>query len=159
MKTSDQLVIFSLNGISCALPLPAVERVYRAVEVTPLPKVPKIVLGLVNTRGKLLPVLDIRSLFSLPPKEVEPSDHLLIARTARRTVALLVDQVTDTLVLDESRQAVTIPGDIVPGIKHLQGVVKLTDGPLLIHDLDTFLSIEEELALDLALTSSEAQDR
>jgi purine-binding chemotaxis protein CheW len=132
-----------------ALQLGAVERVVRMVEVTPLPKAPQIVLGVINAQGRIIPVVDIRRRFRLPERDIRLSDHLLIARTARRTVALALDAVTG--IVDRSAQAVITAEEILPGLEYVEGVMKLGDGLILIHDLDTLLSLEEEQTLAAAL--------
>ena len=59
----DQIVVFALDEPRYALPLSAVERVVRAVEITPLPKAPEIVLGVINMQGQVVPAVDIRKRF------------------------------------------------------------------------------------------------
>ena len=144
-----QLVVFTLDDRRYGLPLPAVERVLRMVDVTPLPKAPQIVLGVVNVQGRVIPVVDMRRRFRLPARDFALTDQLVIARTARRPVALAADAVTG--VLENSAQEAAGAPDIVPGIEYVEGVVKLPDGLVLIHDLDRFLSLEEEAALGRAI--------
>lgn len=144
-----QVVPFSLDDLRYALHLSAVERVIHAVEITPLPKAPKIVLGLVNMRGEIIPVLDIRTRFNLPFREIDPKDHFIIATTSRRKVALSADSVEG--VLEISGGEMSAAPDILPSLEYLDGVVKLGDGMLFIHDLERFLSLEEETAMEEAL--------
>lgn len=125
------------------------------VEVTPLPKAPEIVLGVINLRGAIVPVLNIRRRFRLPEREAGLGDQLLVARTARRTVALVVDEMRGTIV--HAAQQAIAPEEIVPGLEYVSGVVKLADGMLFIHDLDAFLSLEEEEALAAAITGEKGQ--
>ncbi|MEJ0000255.1 MAG: chemotaxis protein CheW [Verrucomicrobiota bacterium] len=86
-----QLVVFELDGQRYALRLDVVERVLRTAEIRPLPGAPEVVLGLVNLEGQVIPVFDPRRRFGLPPREVQLSDVLIIARTRRLTVALAAD--------------------------------------------------------------------
>lgn len=149
MTNPDQLVVFTLDECRYALPLSAVERAVRMVEITLLPKAPGIVLGVVNLQGRIIPVLNIRQRFRLPERDTGVSDQLLIARTPRRTVALAVDTVS--AVIDQSPQEAVAPSMIVPGLEYLAGVMKRDDGMLFIHNLDQFLSLEEEEALEAAI--------
>jgi purine-binding chemotaxis protein CheW len=126
-----------------------VERAIRMVEITPLPKSPKIVLGLVNIHGEVIPVLNLRKRFRLPEREADLGDQLIIARTARRLVVLVVDTVSDVLALPSGE--LVAPETILPQLEHVEGVVKLDDGIVFIQDLDTFLSLEEEQALEAAI--------
>src|SRR3712207_6774571 len=93
MNNSRRYVVFTLDEHGYALPLSFVERIVRAVEVTPLPKAPEIVLGVINVQGRVIPVVNIRKRFRLPEREIELSDQFIIARTAKRTIALVVDAV------------------------------------------------------------------
>jgi len=144
-----ELLVFRLEAQGYALPLSAVERVVRAVEVTPLPKAPAIVLGVINVEGRILPVLNIRRRFGLPDKEIQPTDQFLIARTAQRTVVLVIGEARD--VIERSASEIVGPARIVPGLEQIQGVIKLEDGLALIHDLEKFLSLDESRSLDEAM--------
>lgn len=144
-----RLLGFSISDQQYALHLDSVDRAVRAVEVTPLPKAPEIVLGVVDVQGQVFPVLNIRKRFGIPHKEIDLTDQLIIARTRRRTVVLLVDSVSG--VIQRSEQEVTKAEKIIPGMEYIEGIVKFEDGMILIHDLDKFLSLDEEKALDDAL--------
>ncbi len=144
-----QLVLFTLDDRRYGLPLSAVERVVRMVDVTLLPKAPQIVLGVVNVQGRVIPVVDLRRRFGLPERNFALTDQLVIARTVRRPVALVADAVSG--VLEYSGREASGAQDIVPGIEYVESVVKLPDGLALIHDLDRFLSLEEEAALGRAI--------
>jgi purine-binding chemotaxis protein CheW len=144
-----QLVVFRLDDQRYALPLPVVDRIIRAAELTPLPRAPAIVLGVIDVAGQVLPVLNIRRRFRLPEYEISPAHQFLIAQTGQRTVVL---------VIDEADAVIEVPGvdiveavEIAPGVEQISGVVKLSDGLVLIHDLEEFLSLDEERALDQAM--------
>lgn len=153
MSPPGPLVIFTLDEQRYALSLAAVERVVRVVEITSLPQAPRIVLGVINLQGRIIPVVNIRKRFRLSEREIHLSDQCLIAHTTKRTVALVVDEVCG--VLEPADQAVTAAEQILPDVAYLAGVVKLEDGMILIHDLDSFLSLEEEQALDEAMREKE----
>lgn len=152
MKTIDPFFIFTLGKLRYALPLKAVERVVRMMAVMPLPKAPGIVLGVVNIHGRVIPVINMRRRFCLPEREITLTDQLIIAHTARRSVGLVADAVLD--VIAYPAENLIAAEDIIPNIEYIEGVAKLADGLILIHDLDKFLSLEEENALDHALETS-----
>ncbi len=145
MDRKFTLAVFTLDAQRYAIHLSNVERVIRVVELTPLPQAPEIVLGVVNVQGRIVPVVNIRKRFRLPEREMNLSDQLIIAHTSRRTVGLMVDTVIG--VLDRSEKEVIAAEKILPNLVHVEGVVKLEDGMVLIHDLDKFLSLEEEKTL------------
>ncbi len=144
-----RLVVFLLNEQRYALFLSAVERIVRVVEVTALPKAPEIVLGVINVQGRIIPVINMRKRFHLPEKEIDLSDQVLIAHSSTRIVALIVDAVLSVLELDS--EGVISVQKIVPGIELVEGIAGLPEGMILIHDLDKFLSLDEERALSEAI--------
>jgi purine-binding chemotaxis protein CheW len=145
MHPTHQLVVFTLDEQHYALALSAVESIVPMVEITPVPHTPAIVLGVINARGRIIPVVDIRGRFGLPARAPHPSNQLLIARTSKRAVALVVDAVSEVVTL--LSQEVVAGETILARLAYVTGVVKRPDGLILIHDLDRFLSLEEEQAL------------
>ena len=157
MNRLIRLVNFNLDDQKYALFLSAVIRIIRAVEITGLPKAPEIVLGVINMHGLIISVFDIRKRFQLPQREMQLGDQLIIASTSKRTVALLVDSVSDVIDIPEEK---IIAGEkILPGLEYVEGVVKTEDGMILIHDLEQFLSLQEEKALHEALEELNRNER
>ncbi len=144
-----QLLVFVLENQRYALGAMSVERVVHAAEVVPLPAAPDVVAGVIDIKGRVLPVLDIRKRFGLPGREIEPGDQMIIAHTSRRTVVLTVDGTAG--VVELSDEAIVPAENILPSLEFVRGVVKLDDGLILIHNLDEFLSLEEERKLDDAI--------
>jgi purine-binding chemotaxis protein CheW len=149
LAATRELVVLNLADQRYALDVTVVERIVLAVAITRLPKAPQIVLGIVNVQGRVVPVVDTRQRFGLPSREIELSDHLVIARTSRRVIALLADAAAG--VIRCAPDEITEADHILSSAEYLEGVVRLTDGLILIHDLDTFLSPVEEQSLDRAL--------
>jgi purine-binding chemotaxis protein CheW len=146
------LVVFSLDGQRYALPLASVHRCMRVVAITPLPGAPAIVLGIIDLGGAVIPVINIRKRFNQPPRDLRLSDHLVVATTGKRTVALLVDETKG--VIEASPESYAPAGDIVPRLELVDGAIKLEDGLILIHDLGRLLSLEEDTAIDRALSAA-----
>lgn len=147
-----RLVLFSLDGRRYALYLSKVLRTLRAVDISPLPECPESVLGVINLQGKVIPVFNVRRRFRLPEREMLLSDQLVIANASRRTVGLLVDETTGVIERDSGK--IVPPETILPEMPYVQGVIKLDDGLILIHDLDTFLSLDEEEKLAHAMNEA-----
>lgn len=149
---SEQLIVITLDEQRYALRLAAVERIARMVEITPLPAAPPAVSGIVNVQGRVLPVYDLRRRFGLPQREIKLTNQLIVAHTARRPIALVADAVTDVVACAEPD--LIAAEKILPGVAYMEGVVKLKDGLILIHNLDTFLSLEEEQRVNQALDAA-----
>ena len=144
-----EVLVFELGSQRYGLPTADVLELVRAVAITPLPNAPAVVEGVVNVRGRVLPVLDVRARFRLPVKPLDPSDHFIVAEAAGRGVILRVDRASHLALVDES--SVQAPATLGPSATYVAGVAKLADGLLLIHDLATFLSAAESASLDEAL--------
>jgi purine-binding chemotaxis protein CheW len=157
MKRLRKLVTFSLDDRKFALYVSAVQRIIRVVEVTPLPAAPEIVVGIINMQGRVIPVFDIRMRFHLPAREVQLNDQLIIASITKRTVALLVDSVNDVVEIPEEK--IIDAEQILPELEYVEGVVKTEGGMVLIHDLERFLSLPEDKALDEALEAVNRDER
>jgi purine-binding chemotaxis protein CheW len=146
---SAELLTFSVGGQRFAIEAGQVVEVVRAVHLARLPKAPAVLEGLIDWRGAVASVLDIRLRFRLPAKPIEATDHIVIARANARLVGIRVDCALGVVAVPE--QAIEAIGGIAPASDYLAGVVKLPDGLLLIHDLATFLSAAETDALDEAI--------
>ena len=151
LRNVQYLLVFAIGGHRCALPHGGVERVLPAAELTRLPGAPGVVAGILNYRGRLLPVVDLRPRFGVPKQAMGLSDTFVLVHTSRRQVLIWADTV-EGLIQPESNDVIPAAG-VVPGLEGVQGVVRLSDGGLLIHDLDAFLSLAEEQQLDEALQS------
>jgi purine-binding chemotaxis protein CheW len=142
----NQLVAFILGEQQYGLPLISVQRVARMVEVTPLPKAPEVVLGVIDFQGNIIPVVSMRKRFGLAEPETSLIDQLMVANAGTRTVALVVNSVTG--VLERTPEDITEAATIVPGAQYVEGITRLEGGILFVHDLDRFLSNKEEQQLD-----------
>jgi purine-binding chemotaxis protein CheW len=145
----NQLVAFTLNGQAYALSLARVRQVLRMVEITPLPQAPHIVLGVVSLHGTVIPVFSLRRRLGLVEEGTNLSDHLIVADTEGRSVALVVDAVHG--VVERSSEEIAVVETIVPGADYVEGIAKLENGMLFIHNLDRFLSRPEQSQLHDAL--------
>lgn len=143
------LLTFALGGHRFALPASAVVEALRVVAAAPLPSAPPIVEGVINVRGALVPVLDVRARFGLPPAEVDPDQHLIVARAGARPVALRVDRALDLITVAENE--IEPVEHVSPGTALVAGLARLPDGVLVIHDPDRFLALDEAARLEAAV--------
>jgi len=114
MNNSRNVLPFALDRQRYALFLSSVGRVYRTVEVTPLPKAPPIILGIINVRGGIIPVVDMRKRFGLPEREIAPNVQMIIAQTPRQNVALMADGVNAVIDIDE--REIIRPDRVLPKV-------------------------------------------
>ena len=148
----QSFVLFLLAGQRYGVTADRVEEIARAVQTTPLPAAPPLVEGAIDWRGRIVPVLDLRGRFRLPPKPLQLSDQLILARSRDRAVALRVDEVSDVVAL--AADTIVAAQEALPGVGMLAGIVRSADGLILIQDLDSFLSEAELDALDRAVAAA-----
>ena len=141
-------LLFELAGARMALVAGLVSEVVRAVEIEPLPQAPAVVSGVINVRGVLTPVIDLRRRLGLAAKPLSPEDHFIVADCGPRRVALHVDRALDLLSI---RELAIEPLAAEAASPYVAGALALPDGVLVIYDLATFLSTSEAAALSLAL--------
>ena len=135
------VVVWTLDEHRYGLGVAAVERVFPAVAIDPLPRAPHLVCGSVNLRGQVVAVVNMRRCLKLPEREPVPSDRLLLAITPRRRLAFFVDAVDGVEEYPGLEQQGT------PGAARTTGMVELADGLMLIDDLEDLLSLADDACL------------
>jgi purine-binding chemotaxis protein CheW len=143
------LLHVEVDGHRWGLPLESVVEIHPAVQLSPLPDAPDVVVGLLNRRGHVLPVLDLRRRLGLPIRPLQVEDRLVVLHVDHRAVALLVDAALDVLAVSSAAvdRAVTQTADALRSA----GVAVLPDGLLVVLDVARFLEPAEVLVLDEAL--------
>lgn len=147
--TEQSLLGFSLDGARYALELNDVHRVLRAVDISPLPDSPSIIMGVVNIAGQVLAVADLRARLGLPEKPLAIEDRLLWVSAAGYDLLIPVDTVET--VQGFSQEAILQATEIPESAPLLKGIVRLPDGVMLIQDLTALLGLSEREALEYAL--------
>jgi purine-binding chemotaxis protein CheW len=149
-----EALLFELAEQRCAVPLTSVIELTRACAVQALPSAPAFVLGVLNLRGSVVPVLDLRRRFGFAETALDPNDYFVFARVGERRVALRVDRLLgiESLPSVPTAEAPNLP----TRLEYLSGVAAVADGVVLIYDLASFLSDSESDLLDRALAKADA---
>jgi len=153
-----QFLVFRLGADEFGLPIEAVDEVASVPErITRVPKTPKFLEGVVNLRGEILPVVDQRRRFDMPPAEQADTRRLLVVRTERHRAGLIVDSVRG--VMRSSEDAIEPPPDLTGDITRLmRGVVNLPQEGRIVLLLDPaeLLTRAERGMLDAMITKSKS---
>lgn len=149
MSEVQSLFIFCLDSVRYAVYLAAVERVLRAVEITPLPLLVGNISGIINMNGLIVPVVNTRRMLGLSEREIVLDDVFIIVRTGTRIVALIADNVEQ--VAEIQSEHITLTDNISLDLHRLSGIARLKNNIILIHDLEQCISAEEAVAIDLAI--------
>ncbi len=137
-KKSKDFLIFSLDNQQFALPVEYIEIVVRMVEVQAIPGTPPSIYGIINFRGVIIPVVNMRVKFGFESRKITIDDHLIIMQHDSRYTALIVDNVREVTPCDEND--ITVTSDVNIGESHFTGVLKLSDGIILLNYPENLIS-------------------
>ena len=132
MAEEFKAIVFRLADETYGIEVDKVRTIERMSPVTRVPKTPPFVKGVINLRGNVVPVIDLRGRFGLPEVEPDANTRIVIVNVADMEVGFIVDSAND--VIDLTEDMIEDPPEIVGGVKakYLRGVAKLEDGRLLV---------------------------
>lgn len=144
-------LLLSLDEQRYALPIANVERVVRAVAVTPLPDAPATVSGVVNVAGRILPVIDLRKKFGLPAQPLSPESRFVIVATPQRLAVLTVDRAEEVIRIPAEALIAATAFLAAPGA--LRGLTVNSDEIILIEDPELLLTVTDGVEMTPAATA------
>lgn len=151
-KLRDYIVVFIIGEYRIGISLHHIQRIIRAVEITPLPEAPSIVIGIINMGNEIIPIVNFRQRLGLEDKELQTSDQITIVRSASLVFGFVSDEIKGLQTIDESN--IKKPGDIIPGSNKLVEGIAVVDNELIfIHNVDKFLSLSEEKTISESISN------
>lgn len=149
-----QLVTFRLGNEEFSLDILKVQEIIRHMDLTRVPKAPDFVEGVINLRGRVIPVLDLRKRFGLPADERTNETRIIVVEVDNNTVGLKVDAVSEVLRLPAD--TVEPPPSIVTGVEsdYIKGVGKLEGRLLILLDVAKILTKTETDVLSGAMKAA-----
>jgi purine-binding chemotaxis protein CheW len=132
MGVEMKVVVFSIGNEEYGVEVDKVRTIEKMLPFTRVPKTPAFVKGVINLRGVIVPIIDLRSRFGLVETAYTSNTRLIIVSAADLEVGLIVDSANDVINVDSDR--IEQPPEVVGGIraKYLQGIVKLEQSRLLV---------------------------
>jgi len=139
----EQLVVFRLANEYYGVDIGAVNTIIRMQEVTDIPQTPDFVEGVINLRGSIIPVIDLRKRFALPEEDVTKASRIVVVESGGQMIGMVVDAVAETLRLPAD--AIEPPSPVIAGIdtEYLRGVGKQDSRLVILLDLDKVLTARE----------------
>ena len=136
MSSSQQFCTFFLDGHCFGTPVPQVQEVIQYQVMTRVPLAPRVVSGMINLRGQIVPAIDLRRRLELPDRPPEKLPMNVVVRTDEGAVSLLVDEIGDVIEVNE--ETLEGPPETLQGIARqvVLGVYKLPGRLLLILDTE-----------------------
>ncbi|MEM7754301.1 MAG: chemotaxis protein CheW [Planctomycetota bacterium] len=138
-----QFVTFEVHGEEFAVDILTVREINRMMDLTRVPQSAPEVVGVINLRGKIIPVVDLRAKFMMPPGEQTDHNRIVVVEVSGRVIGFIVDRVHEVLripgsIVDTAPQMVTsIDTDFIAGVG------KLDDRLLILLDLPKLFRVEE----------------
>jgi purine-binding chemotaxis protein CheW len=147
-STVRQLVVFRLEDSSYGLDIQVVREINRLVTVTPIPKAPSYVEGIINLRGQVVPVVNLGQRFDLARTEHGTDSRIVVVEAGGYTLGLVVDEVSEVLRVPSSDiEAATNMASTGIELGFVEGVGKVDERMILIIGPDRLFSGEEHAAL------------
>ena len=138
-----QLVSFNIGSEEFGVDILKVKEINRMVEITKVPQAPHYVEGVINLRGKVIPIVDFRKRFNLEVREYDKNTRIVVVEIGGNIMGMVVDSVSEVLRIPSS--TIEPPPEIVSGINsdNIKGVAKLDDRLLIFLDLSKVIDVEE----------------
>ncbi|MFM9327092.1 chemotaxis protein CheW [Paenibacillus mesotrionivorans] len=148
MGAELKVIVFALADEEYGVEVEKVKTIERMMPMTRVPKTYSFVKGVINLRGVVVPVIDLRGRFGLPEQDYTDNSRIVIIVVNEMEVGLIVDSAND--VIDVDSDAIQDPPEIVGGVraKYLQGVAKLGDRLLVLLNLQEVLNKSEIVKLE-----------
>lgn len=152
-----QLVSFVIENEEFGVDILKVQEIIRTVEITRVPKAPNFVEGVINLRGKIVPVIDLRKRFGIAEKEHDNETRIVVVELVDKVVGFLVDRVKEVIRVEKS--VIEPPPELTTSIdsNYITGVAKLQDRLLILLELNRVLSSDEQEKLTEVETGANAR--
>ncbi len=143
-----QLVSFSIDKIEYGIEILAVHDILRMPDITRLPNTPDFIKGVINLRGNVVPVVDIKRRFGMNQAEITDASRIIVIETISKLVGLLVDNVNQVVRLPETN--INPHSELIEGISEefIQGIGRMRDRLIIILTLSHILFEEKEVAFE-----------
>lgn len=152
-KNENQYIVFQLDDQEYAIDIKQVHEINRLKEIviSPVPKTPDFVEGIINLRGEVVPVIDLRRKFELEKREIAKGTRILIVKIGNKMIGLLVDGVSEVVDIAEAR--ISEPPEEICDIntKYINGVARLEKRLILLLDINEIMVSEESVSAEKSI--------
>lgn len=153
-KEGIQLVVFTLAGCELAIGIRQVREIIRVSDLTLMPKAPKFLEGIINLRGRIIPVLDLKKRFDMPQVEKTIETRILVTEIKDQMLGLLVDKVAEVLRADLAAVEPVKDAVLTIGPEFIRGSLTLENRLVLLFNLEKLFSADELRSLPDVETTS-----
>ena len=147
-EMQDQLISFAMSDEDYGVNIQTVKEVIRHREITRLPKAPAFVKGVINLRGDIIPIIDLRERFGMEQVEYNDMTRVIVVEVEGRSIGMVVDSVSHVIRLDEGQIEPPPPSVGKVSEEYIRGIGKVEDKLIVLLKIDHVLSTEEKIELD-----------
>ena len=142
-QEEQQLVVFRLGSEEYGVDILQVQEIKRMLDITRVPQAPDFIEGVINLRGQIIPVLDLRRRFAFPAAERTADTRIIVVNIGELIIGLIVDTVLEVISL--SKEAISPAPALVTGIDNdfLSGIGDWGERLLIILNLEKILAVDE----------------
>ncbi|MCE1189817.1 MAG: chemotaxis protein CheW [Ignavibacteria bacterium] len=139
-----QLVSFKVGEEEFGVDILKVQEINKMTQITRVPNAPAFVEGVINLRGRVIPIVDLRKRLGLPERAHDKNTRIVVVEILNKTIGFIVDAVSEVLRI--SKDITEKPPELVAGIDadYITAVAKLDDRLLILLELEKVLSTEEK---------------
>ena len=149
-----QLIVFRLGAEEYTVPIEAVQEIIMPQKTTHIPKSPSFIEGVINLRGKIIPVIDGRKRFDMSTSSDSSETRIIVLEVNSHSLGLLVDAVSEVAYLNSSEiEANSV--EFSNSSDFVQGVGKYNDRLLILLDINKFLSQNEIISISYTIKQAE----
>ena len=146
-----QLVGFRLGNEEYGIDILKVQEINRVAEITKIPQSPDFVEGVINLRGNVIPIIDLRKRFHMPERKHDRQTRIVVGEIEGQTVGLIVDAVSEVIRLSSNTIEPTPKIVSENQVDYIKGVGKLEDRLLMLLDIDKILTgTDKEKLLEMS---------
>lgn len=148
IRQEVQVVGFYIGEDEYALEIVKVREIQAMTEIRKVPKAPRFVEGVINLRGHIVPIIDLRRRFDLEVNDARQSAKILIVELDKNLVGMIVDNVSEVMrfYADEIEKTPPMFSSSIDA-QYIQGVAKLDEKLIILLNLEKLLSFEEQTVL------------
>lgn len=158
-ENSFQLVGFKLGDEEYAIDVLKIQEIIRLIEITTVPRTDPYILGVINLRGKVIPVVDLRVRFELDRSDFDKKTRIIVVKFEKENIGFVVDEVTEVIRIDKSIVEPTPPLVGAVGQEYILGICKYQKRLIILLDIDRVVYDDDSLASDLRKKIINAQDK
>ncbi|MCL0068716.1 chemotaxis protein CheW [Thermodesulfovibrionales bacterium] len=143
-----QLITFTLDKEEYAVDILKVQEINRMTEITRVPNSPPQMEGVINLRGKVIPVVNLRKRFGLTPKDNDEHSRIMIMDIQGITIGFVMDSVSEVLRVPSSIVEPTPPMATNISTEFIKGIAKMEERLIIILDMDRLIGKEETASIE-----------